>query len=153
LEQPDLRFRAAPGQELEDAFRVLLKDAASGRQQIKLDFDLTADRNHKFSVYETLELGLGEVHVEMATRLNERGDLVVEQTTINETDKPVSFNCFLYAPDRRRLRQLVLDLNRGRTVNSYLVPKGEELVGKTLLLKAEEINGDRVLNIRFPAEQ
>jgi hypothetical protein len=46
----------------------------------------------------------------------------------------------------------VLNLNHGRTTITYHLPNGAELMGQTLILRAEEINGDRALNYRFEAK-
>ncbi len=46
----------------------------------------------------------------------------------------------------------VLEHGRGNDVKLYRVPSGSELVGKTLWLRAEEINGRRILNYRFTAQ-
>jgi hypothetical protein len=43
----------------------------------------------------------------------------------------------------------VLNLSRGTNLKVYTLPDGEELIGKTLWVRAEEMAGDRVLNYRF----
>jgi hypothetical protein len=59
----------------------------------------------------------------------------------------------LYIPDRRRLMTQVIELTRDRDRKIYRLPEGTELLGKTLWLRAEEINGNRTLNRRFVAEE
>jgi hypothetical protein len=142
-------FRGAEGEDVKLSFDVRFKaDAQSGPQLLKFDFKLTGDRDYAFSAYRPLTVGIGDVEIETATRLNDDGELVVEQTFINQSDDFVSFNCLLFAPDRRRERVQVMNLGPGRHSASYLLPRGEELLGQTLLLRAEEIDGDRVLNSR-----
>jgi hypothetical protein len=136
-----------------DALNVTLRPmAGSGKQQIRADFEITADREYRFSVWRTVDVGLGELAMELSTRLDEDGRLVVEQQIINRSDENVSFLCQLFAPGRPRVRRPVLDLNQGRTTIFYYLPKGEELLGQTLILRAEEINGHRALNHRFEAK-
>lgn len=147
-------FKAAAGEELSQKFMVLLKpDANTGDQAVRVDFDVTADRNYKFSVYKNLRVGLGDVTLQLTTRLNDEGVLVVEQHLTNATDRPVSFNCYLFVPDRRRQRSQVFEQGRGRLSKTYLLPNGEELVEKTIWLRAEEINGPRILNCRVTVER
>ena len=59
----------------------------------------------------------------------------------------------LFVPDRLRQRRHVLNLGRGRNVQTYLLPRGEELLGKTLWLRAEEIGGERMLNHQILVER
>jgi hypothetical protein len=150
---PTFPFKLAAGEEFSEAFRVTLKaDARSGSQNVRADFEFTADRSYKFSVYRNIEIGLDDVILEIATHINERGELVVEQHLENKSDRFVNFNCFLFAPGRRRLRQQVFNLGRGRDTRTFVLPAGEELLGQTLWLRAEELGGERILNYSITAE-
>jgi hypothetical protein len=150
-DRPPVKLSA--GENQEDALRVTLRPTAgSGQQQVRADFEITADREYKFSVWQTVDVGLGELSMELTTRVDEEGRLVVEQQFINRSNDSVSFLCQLFAPGRPRIRRPVLDLNQGRTTITYYLPNGEELMGQTLILRAEEIDGHRVLNHRFEAK-
>ena len=132
---------------------LLGTNATSGPQKIRLDFNLSADRTYRFSVYREIQVGLGDIELELESHLDEHGDLIVDQHLTNKTDKRVSFNCLLYVPDRRRERRQVFDLARGRQTTRFVIRDGEELIGLTLGLRAEEIGGARVLNHRIVAEE
>ena len=132
---------------------VLLTDANSGPQPIRLDFDITADRNYRFSVHRTLQLGLEDVQLRLTTRLREDGALLVEQQITNLSDFPISFQCILFPPGRRRETRQVMDLARGRNTLTFILPNGQELLGQKLWLRAEEIRGPRVLNYTITAER
>lgn len=148
------RFKLAGGEEFANEFQITLRsDANSGEQPVRIDFDITADRNYKFSVWRTMEIGKGDITIEPIAHLNERGELIVEQHLSNDSDAFVSFNCMLYAPTRRRQRQQVLNLSRGRDTKTFVLSDGKELIGKTLWLRAEEIGGSRILNYRFVVEE
>ena len=148
------QFKLGPGETLRDALRISLgADAPSGPQPVRIEFELTADRNYKFSLYETIQVGLGDVLVQLETRLDEQGNLIVDQVLTNNTDKPVSFKCLLSAPGRRRERQQVLNHGRGRTVNQYVLPNGKELLGQVIRFRALEIDGARVLNDQVVARE
>ncbi len=146
-------FQLAESEEKLDQMTVLLKAGAdSGERRLRIDFRVAAEREYKFSIYRTIEVGLGDVTIEMMTRINEAGELVIEQTMTNKGRDRVSFNCMLFAPGRRRERQQVLKLGEGRSVTQFILPDGEELIGKLLWLRAEEIGGNRVMNHRIIAE-
>lgn len=147
-------FRLAGGEEMRYPFEIILPyNASSGRHKVRADFQIEGDRPYKFSVFRQMDVGLGDVFVEIVTQLNDRGELEVHQQFVNETDARVSFSCQLFAPDRRRIKSRVFDLGRGTDVKIYRLPEGKQLLGKTLWLRAEEMDGPRNLNYRFVAEQ
>jgi len=146
-------FRLEAGESLRHDFQTVLPyNASSGRQRVRVDFRIHADRPYQFSVYRKMDVGMGNVSIEVLTQLGPEGTLEVQQRLINETDAPVSFRCQLYAPGRRRLKTQIIGLGRGRDVYVYRLPGGEELLGRTLWIRAEEIDGPRVLNYRFVAK-
>ncbi len=149
-----LHFRLAAGETAQPDWMISLQpDAASGQQRVRIDFDLTADRNYRFSVYRTLQLGLDDVTVEMRTRIREDGLLIVEQHVTNLTGKPISFQCLLFPPGRRRETKQLLQLPVGRHTVTFLIPQGESLLGQTLWLRAAEIGGPRILNSTVVVER
>jgi hypothetical protein len=150
---PDrFQFHLTPGEKAEREFVITLPfDAEAGPQPVRLDYRVGTDRVNQFSSYHFIEVGLGDVYVEVTTQLDESGDLVVHQVLVNDTTQPVSFRCELFVPDRRRQFSLIQGQGPGRNVQTYRFPRGEELLGKTLWLRAEEIGGTRVLNYRITA--
>jgi hypothetical protein len=50
------------------------------------------------------------------------------------------------------MRTHVLRLPHGDNVQVYRFRQGAELIGRTLWLRAEEIDGSRILNYRFVVE-
>jgi hypothetical protein len=146
-------FLLAADASWEREFLVRLQpNARSGPQQVRIDFDLEAERRYQFSLYRSIHVGRGDLRVSLDTWLDDQGQLVVEQQVLNLTPQSLEFNCVLLAPGRRRVRQPVLDVAPGRTVRLLTVPDGRDLIGTTLWLRMEEIRGHRVLNIDVPAE-
>ena len=146
-------FNLAAGESIERPIVITLPyHANSGSHDVRLDFEVTGDRAYQFSVYRRLQVGLGDVQLEVATRLRQDGYLVVEQRIINQSDTAVSFNSNLFVPNRRRMRGQVLRLGQGQNVQTYLLSDGEALLGKWLWIRADEIGGSRVLSRRFVAE-
>jgi hypothetical protein len=153
VEPRQTTFHLAPDEELEQTLHVTLPPhTTSGRHPIRVDFEVDADRTYHFSVYRHIDVGAGDIYVEVVTQLNGRGELEVEQHLVNETQTPVSFRCHLFAPNRRRQKIQIIGQGQGRNVNTYRLPDGRQLVGKTLWVRAEQIDGPRILNYRFVAK-
>ena len=119
---------------------------------MRFEVELGAERHHQFSVQRQISVGLGDLEMEIATRMNDRGELEVEQRFINRSPARVSFRCYLSAPTRRRMRTQVLKLPPGEDVQTYRIRNGDELLGQSLWLRAEELGGKRALSYRFIAE-
>lgn len=150
LESRPMRFKIAQGETLRLPLVVTLApDANSGAQPVRLDFEVAG---HHFSVHRTLLVGLDDVRVEAASRLKD-GTLLVEQHLTNLSARPLSFQCVLFAPGRRRETRQVFLPAHDRTTIVFALPQGEELLGQKLWLRAEEIRGSRVLNYTLAAER
>jgi hypothetical protein len=147
-------FKLAAGEVVKKPFDILLPpDAASGVAPIRIDFTVDADEAYRFSADRELVVGDGQVDIETTTRLEEDGSLVVEQRMVNHSSQLVDFKCLLYAPGRRRQRMQVFRLGGSTDTKTYRYPDGAQLLGAELWLRAEEVNGVRVLNHRFVVEQ
>lgn len=145
------RFKIAEGEALRLPIPVtLMADANSGPQPVRLDFDVAG---YRFSVHRTLQLGLDDVQVEITTRLQKNGSLLVEQHLTNLSDRPLSLQCLLFAPERRRETRRAIHLSRDGVTLKFELPRGEELIGQPLWLRVEEIGGSRVLNYTLTAER
>ena len=150
----DTPLKLAAGESLDQPFEVTLPlDAATGRQDFRIDFDIMADRRYQFSVQRHVDVGTEDITAHVNTRLNDHGELEIEQRLVNDTDKVVSFKCFLYIPDRLPVVTQVVEQGRGTDTKSYRLPNGNELIGKTLLLRCDEIAGQRIINYRFAVQR
>ena len=150
IEPRSTEFRLDPGAPWKQRLEVTLpNDVAGGRQMVRLDFEIQADRLYRFSMYRLLEVTLGDVKFEGQAMLNNRGEMEVCQTLTNQGKKPVSFRCDLLVPDRRRQSTEVLIQPSGKNELTYRLPDGKQLLGKAIWLRAEEIDGPRVLNYRI----
>ncbi|MBX7167525.1 MAG: hypothetical protein K1X74_14440 [Pirellulales bacterium] len=153
LDSFPIDFSIPPGKEITLPIEINLPvDAGMGSHVMRVDFELNADDAYHFSAYPRLEVGAGDVNLEVSTRLNDHGQLEIEQRLTNLTDDEVTFKCYLSAPERRRMRRQIVEHRRGTDVQSYLLKDGRQLLGKTLYLRAEEVGGSRTLNLPFVAE-
>jgi hypothetical protein len=146
-----LRFKIAEGDTISLPVPVVvMADANSGSQRVRLDFDVAG---FHFSVHRTLQLGLDDVQCDVRSAMRKDGALLVEQNLTNLSDKALSFQCVLFVPDRRRETRHITIPGRDRYTLQFLLPDGEQLIGKKLWLRAEEIGGPRVLNYPLAAER
>lgn len=130
---------------------VLQSDASAGVQQVALDFAIETDRPYTFRVEHHVEVGVGDIFVQVDTWRDREGRLIVEQHLVNTTPRALSFNCYLYAPGRRRVRHQVLNLTAGTNNHAFVLTDGQELAGQPLWLRVEEIGGVRTLNYEIPS--
>ncbi|MGO8750842.1 MAG: NEW3 domain-containing protein [Thermoguttaceae bacterium] len=145
-------FRLAAGEVLKQPLSITLPpNATAGPHTIRADFHIQAGPAYHFSVRRTIHVGLDDLRVEIATHLDDSGDLKVTQRVMNETDHKVNFRCRLFAPDRRVVSSEIRSAARGCETRVYHLANGGELLGKTLWLEAEDMDGPRVLNYRFVA--
>ncbi|MGV3605301.1 MAG: hypothetical protein ACO1RA_02765 [Planctomycetaceae bacterium] len=148
------RYKLLPGDTAAQKIAVRLQpDASSGSQRVRIDFQVTESKSYRFSVYRVLHLGFEDIQIELSTRLLPGDILRVDQTFTNLSDTPASFQCLLFPPDRRRETQLVTNLTRESRTITYFLPNGEELIGKRLLMRAQELGGARVMNFGVIAER
>jgi hypothetical protein len=131
---------------------IKLDEATYGRQPVRLDFELEADKAYRFSVWRDLFVGQEDIDIRLTTRLGDAGELIVEQWMANRAPTPTDFKCLLYAPPNRRKRTQVFMLGPEGDTKIYEYAKGKELLGRELKLRAEEINGARTMIYRFIAE-
>ncbi|MDA1053338.1 MAG: hypothetical protein O3C40_23045 [Planctomycetota bacterium] len=152
--QQSATFKLSANERHRRGFHVTLQPSvSSGEQPIRVDFEFTASRDFKFSIYRTLTVGLGDISVELTSRLDENGNLIIELLLTNATDQFVSFNCNLTTSKRRRERHQIFNRGRGATTVLFMFPNGEELLGETMWLRVEEIDGPRILNHQIVAHE
>jgi hypothetical protein len=150
VEPETAEFRIEPGAAWKLPLKVALpNDVLAGRQMVALEFEIQSDRFDHFTMYRPIEVTLGDVAMDARAALTEQGDLEVRQTLSNQGKRAVGFRCDLIAPDRRRQSTEIILLPGAKSDFAYRLPDGRELLGKPLWLRAEEINGPRMLNYRL----
>lgn len=145
----DRRFSLPTAASLQAAIGVTLKDATHGDQAVRIDFDLTTDRDYRFSVWRNLHVGTGDVELDVQTYVGEDGRLVIEQLLRKTVGPPSDFRCLLYAKNRRRKRTQVYQLGPDLVKKRFTYLNADDLIGQEMRLRVEEIDGRRVLIHRF----
>lgn len=149
VDPPETRFALAAGEKFDIPITLELPSNTSlGNQRIVLDFAMSP---YAFRVYRDYEVGLGDVVLSVVDSKLENGDLQIKQLIDNYTkpEEKLNFECNLYVPLRKRMQRVVTKLSHGRDTQIYVVPEAESLRGQELQLRAEQIGGQRVLNLRF----
>jgi hypothetical protein len=146
-------FRLDAGHEHVQPLTILLPyDVESGPQPLRVQFELSADRDYRFEAICPLEVGLGDLTIALDTRLDSDGTLAIQGQVTNRADQPVRLDCSLFAPERRRqVLELVVPA-QGQASTILRLDRGRDLVGQTIWLRATEIGGRRVFNYRFVAQ-
>lgn len=105
----------------------------------------------QFAVERMLRIGNDEVDIETRYRISDADELWIDIDVINYIDTPISFDCMLLIPDRRRER-VIIPRVVDRTTKTLILPKASELLNQTLWLRCEQIDSRRVLNYRIKIE-
>ena len=151
---PKLTYKLAADERTRRPFHIVLPfDANSGEAVLRADFNFSATRAYRFSIYRDIKVGDQDIELELHTHIDEKRRLVVEQRMINHSGKFADFKCLLYAQDRRTQKMHVFRLGSSYDLQTYYFPNGQELLGTKLWLSAEEIEGTRVLNHRVVIER
>jgi len=145
-------INVAPGETFRLPTEITLSDDASlGDTDVILDFQILADRSEAIEVVRTLEVGLGDVVIDVIDRRLDDGRLELEQIVINNTkpDEILEFRCNLSVSGQKRQTRYVSGLRQGEDRKLYYLPNAEALKGQELWLNLEQINGRRNLNKRL----
>ena len=128
---------------------VLGNNATIGEHELPLDFQFDTVPPTRIRVYRRLSVGPEGFDLNVATRLiGDRLRVVFEIT--NETDRGAEFDCLLFASADRQYQRRLIAVGPGETVRRTIDwPRGRELRGKTMLLRAVQQEGRRVINHRF----
>jgi hypothetical protein len=102
-------------------------------------------------VYRDYQVGIGDVAVYVTDQRLPDGRLELEQVITNDTSplEILNFSCSLFVPGRRRQKQLVTKLGKGEDRKLYYIRDAAALRGQELWLRAEQIDGNRVLNFKW----
>jgi hypothetical protein len=149
VEPAESRFALGTGEKLDIPITLELpSNTSQGSQRLVLEFAMPP---YSFRVYRDYEVGLGDVVLSVADTKLESGDLQVRQFIDNHTkpEERLNFECNLYVPARKRMQRVVTKLTNGRDTQTYVIPGAESLRGQELQLRAEQIGGQRVLNLKF----
>ncbi len=150
VDPPVLDVMAAPGElfELPLDLRVPPRQVAA-TQTLSAELAIRSPRRAVVRFSGDLTVGLKDVQVEVNAFWLDEQTLVVEQTTHNLSDEPLSVRVFCQAPLRPRRQSVLIDIapehHRTQTY-TFQDASVRELVGMPLHLGLRELYGDRQLD-------
>ena len=147
LSPPTVAFELNPGESIDRDIGIALPmNGRAGRNIIRADVELQADRSRQLSLPLVMTVGLNDVGVQSTAFRDGPSQIVVQQRITNYGDHPVDYTAYVSAPGQPRVERLVTGLAPGRTVlKRYRLPVTTE--GELRLRTGlKETDGPRVLN-------
>ncbi|GAB5404972.1 MAG: hypothetical protein Aurels2KO_32030 [Aureliella sp.] len=144
----ELRFEVGTqGKHQRQMQLTVRNDASAGKHNLRFDFEVTAAKPYKFSVYREIALGLGDVEFiwDASPVGGDRLELRLE--LLNHTDADVSFDCKIFPSGRAYERMTVINASPGSTQQQRVVMKPTTPEGQ-IWIRCEQIGTGRILNYR-----
>ncbi|MDA7979335.1 MAG: hypothetical protein MPJ50_11280 [Pirellulales bacterium] len=143
-------FHLPEGQSTSEAFYASFPHTAeTGKQLLKLDFRVVADRDYRFSVYRDIEVGMAEIEWDVTTRIDPGGVLHIEHRLRNLSDRPYRVRAVLHSPNRQRRATPLLTVEPGINYHEVRIFDAHDLRGQTVRILLEEPGTNRFLNKRI----
>jgi len=152
FEPREFEFQIPKGETFRQPIRMELPaNVGLGEHPVQINITLNADRPYRFELVRPYRVESSELELEVVTRWLPGDRLEIEQLLTNQTSpvREMSFNCYIMVPGRRRQKQVVTQLGDGVDRRFYFLTDANELIGREVWLRAEEIGGRRVLNYRW----
>ncbi len=151
LSPPTFTFELAAGESLDrDVGIDLPVNARTGRNVVRADVDLQADRPVRMSMPLAMTVGLSDVGVQ-STAFRDGPTVVVQQRITNYGEHPVDYTAYAACPNQPRVERLVVGLAAGQTtLKRYRFAAGPGPVRVRAGIR--ETDGPRVLNEELTVE-
>ncbi|MCA9014576.1 MAG: hypothetical protein KDA77_04510, partial [Planctomycetaceae bacterium] len=152
VEPQEWVFNTGTGEDYRlETFMTLPSNASLGKKDVSIDFEIFAERKYSIRVHRPYHVGLGDIVVNVVDKKLEGNVLEVEQIIINNTSplETLQFRCSLFIPSMKRMQRFITELKNGQDRKLYYIPNADSLKGKELWIRAEQVNGRRILNYRW----
>ena len=123
---------------------TLLPRGDAGKRLFQYNVRMSGNNTVEFAVYDEMMVGNPDVSMEFISRLNERGDIEVIQTFVNNTENIYTYECRLIIPHRAPRKYRVTRQGFGRVEHVYTIERGQDLLDRgvtEILFLANAING------------
>lgn len=147
VESPPQVYDLQAGENKTLTFNVVLRNnARMGDIPLVFHFQLGHQDDGRFTLTRNIKVGPVGLDVETETRIVNRRALV-RVTFRNTADDSRRYDCFLFPPGGGQYQRRQVTVPAGATVHrDFSWDNGDEMVGKTLLLRAIESQAGRILN-------
>lgn len=151
IDSPKQSFEMLAGQQTSLHFHVVLGNTSRiGSYELPIQFATDTVPPRVITVHKQVMVGPEGLALNVATRLDPNGDLRVQIEMTNHTEVGQSYECMLFPSAERQYQRCFISIPPGQTVRRE-VPwrNGDHLIGKQMLLRADQQNGLRVFNHSF----
>ncbi|WP_417744550.1 hypothetical protein [Rosistilla oblonga] len=133
---------------------ALRSNAAIGRERVRFDFLVDAEKRHRFSIWRDLDVGPEDIQIDPSIRFDPSGSLIVTVNLINLSDRQQDYNCYMLTQSqtRRHQRNQLSVGPQQQVAKDFVWANGKELLGTTMTLQAQDRNSKRVLIYPIPIE-
>lgn len=147
-------WEMGPGRSTEDEFAVILgNNATIGEYELPITFDLQREVPQRITVYPKIRVGPAGLALNARTSYRGNGDLVVQVEMKNSGARDMAFDCSLYPGHQRQHETRFLSVPAESTNSAlFIVRNARGEIGTEILLKANELDGERVLNYPITIE-
>jgi len=147
VESPPQSFDLSPGEKRELQFEIVLRNSARiGDVPLQFQCLLRNEPVRRFTIERNMAVGPDGLDVEVTTK-QVQDTLVVQLLLRNHSDKDQRYDCLLFPPEGRQYQRRQISVAAGSTVRrDFIWDDAPSLVGKTMLLRAVEQGGGRILN-------
>ncbi len=141
-------WEALGGRSTTESFDVVLSNTAlAGNYRVPLQFELDTVPPKLITVHRDLMVGPEGLEVKVTTRLLRGNELRVQVEITNRSLRTQSYDCLIFPPPGRQYQRRFVTIAPGETIRREVFwPDGDELLGKRMLLRAVEQDGNRILN-------
>lgn len=142
------------GRYAEQPFDVVLGNSTSvGQYELPLRFRLQTTPPQEITVYRQIQIGPQGLDIQVRTRLLPGGDLELRLQMTNESDEDLAYDCLVFPGPGRQYDRRIVGIEAGQTeVRLFRWADGRSLIGGTILIRATERDGRRVLNYAIEAK-
>ena len=130
-------------------FELFLDNMATvDEYKIPIHFEFQTVPPRTITVQRKLKVGPADMELKITPRL--LGTIMLVQLEFTNTStRRLSYRCHLFPQNGRQDERLRVSIDPGKTVKQYFrLANGEELIGKTMWLRAIEQDTQRILNYR-----
>lgn len=147
IESPPQFFDLGPGEKTELQYDIVLRNSARiGDVPLQFQFSLRNEPLRRFTIPRKIAVGPDGLDVEVTTKQVD-DTLIVQLQLRNRSDKDQQYDCLLFPPEGRQYQRRQIGVAAGATVRrDFSWEDAPSLIGKTMLLRAVEQGGGRILN-------
>ena len=151
IDSPAYDWELLGRQPAEHPFQVVLGNTSRiGDYELPIQFQIETVPPKVITVYKRVRIGPQGLDLRITTRMMDRGDLRVRIEITNRTQTQQSYDCLLFPEANRQHKTTFVSIAPGQTSRKEIYwPRGDELIGKRMLLRADQQNGPRVFNHSF----